>query len=297
LAFYKLVRALGKEGWIVNEEEVPPGYDFLPGVNSIMRFKDAPRGMRFSSFVILDCSDLRRCGKVAQLAQGKPIINIDHHISNPSFAQINWVDADYSSCAQMVYKLYKELRVPFNRDIALLLYIGMLTDTGSFRYSNTSRSTHQAVAELLKFKLDTVAIYKKVYEDISFADVKLIGKILPAIRQEAKGRIAWFQIERRILKRYTGKSSFDLAEYLFNFARAIKGVEVAVIFKHNLGVENEIRVNFRSQGKVDVNKIAAAFGGGGHKTASSCTIKGDISRIKRTVLRRIKEELLLISSK
>ena len=119
--------------------------------------------------------------------------------------------------------------------------------------------------------------------------MKLLARILPGIRQEAKGRVIWFQVKQNILK--NKKSSFDLSEHILSFGRAIKDAQVVVLFKENLGVENEIRVNFRSQGKVDVNKIASFFGGGGHKAASGATVKGNIDQVRRRVLAKIKENL------
>jgi len=116
-----------------------------------------------------------------------------------------------------------------------------------------------------------------------------LSRILPTMRCEAQGRIAWFQVCQETLK--NKKLTFDLTDHVLTFARAIKGVEVAVLFKENLGVKDEIRVNLRSQGRVDVNKIAAFFGGGGHKTASGATVNGKIDQVRRRVLAKIKESL------
>ncbi len=290
LAFSGLLKALGKRAIIVNEDNVPYGYDFLTGLKSIKKLKNNLKDMRFDYFVTLDCSDLKRCGQVSKInISNKPILNIDHHISNARFGNINWVDSHSSSCTEMIYRLFKELRVSFNRDIALFLYVGMVTDTGSFRYSNTTSLTHKAVSELLRYNLDTPQIYKNIYENIPFQDMKLLIKLLSTLRIEAQGKIAWFQIRRDMLK--SKRISFDVTEQILNFARAIKGVEVAVLFKENLRTRNEVRVNLRSQGKVDVNKIACFFYGGGHKTASGATVQGKIDKVRKKVLAKIKESL------
>jgi len=290
LAFYNILKRLGKNAIVINEDSLPYGYDFLPNKNKIIKFKDNFRNIEFDCFVVLDCSDLSRTGEVYRLnSEQKPILNIDHHISNQKFGNINWIDSHASSCSEMIYKLYKALRLPLDRDTAVLLYTGILTDTGSFRYSNATSLTHKVVSELLKFNLDIPQIYKSVHENIPFEDMKLLARILPGIRQEAKGRVIWFQIKRNMLK--NKKSSFDLSEHILSFGRAIKDAQVVVLFKENLGVENEIRVNFRSQGKVDVNKIASFFGGGGHKAASGATIHGKINDVRRKVLAKIKENL------
>lgn len=292
LAFYNLVKKLGKSAVVVNEDNLPYGYDFIPHKDKLIKYKDNLRGIKFDCFVVLDASDLTRTGEVYRLNLKAPktVLNIDHHISNRWFGDINWVEPTAASCSEMIYKLYKAMHVPFDKDTALLLYTGIVTDTGSFRYSNTSSMTHKAASELLKFKLDVAQIYKSVYENIPFEEMKLLSRILPGMKREAGGRIIWFQIKQDILK--NKKLSFDLSEQLLTFGRAIKDAEVVVLFKENLGAKNEIRINLRSQGKVDVNKIAQLFGGGGHKTASGATVKGStIDQVRRRVLAKIKENL------
>jgi phosphoesterase RecJ-like protein len=286
LAFFWLVQAMGKYATIVNVDNLPSEYDFLPGIKRIKKFKGNLKKIKFDCFVILDCSDLNRCGKVAQINR-KPIINIDHHISNERFGDINWVEPQASSTCEMIYQLYKELHVPLNRNVALALYTGILIDTGSFHYRNTTRLTHKIVSELLKYKLDISRIYKQVYENIPFKDMRLFSRILPTLKLQFDGRLAYFKIKRELLKNV----SIDLSEQLLTFARAIKGVEIAVLFKENFGPKDEVRVNFRSQGKVNVNKIANFFGGGGHKTASGATVKGKIDQVRKEVLAKIKESL------
>ncbi len=291
LAFYHLVRRLGKAATVINEDSLPYGYEFMPYKNKLIKFKDNLKDIKFDCFVALDCSDLARTGEVYRLnSQRKPVLNIDHHISNQKFGDVNWVEPAASSCSEMIYKLYKSLLIPLDKDAAVLLYTGMLTDTGSFRYSNATSSTHRVVSELLKFNLDVPQIYKSVYENIPFEDMKLLSKILPCLRRETRGRIIWFQIKHNMLR--SKKLSFDLSEHILSFGRSIKDAEVVVLFKENLGVANEIRVNFRSQGKVDVNRIAQFFGGGGHKTASGATIRGKIDDVRRRVLTKIKENLI-----
>ena len=184
LAFYLLLKKLGKSAVIVNEDDVPYGYDFLPGKDIIRRYKDNMKVPDFDCFAVLDCSGLRRTGEVYRLnlKAKKPVLNIDHHISNERFGALNWVEPDASSCAEMVYKLYKKLGIPFDKDSATLLYTGLLADSGSFRYSNTTSFTHKAAAELLRYGLDVVYIYKKVYEEVPFEDMRLLTKILPGVR-------------------------------------------------------------------------------------------------------------------
>jgi phosphoesterase RecJ-like protein len=290
LAFYRLVKALKKEAYVVNEDKVPLEYGFFPDIDKIRLFNGDARKIDFDCFVLLDCSDKERCGEVGSLAgPDKAVLNIDHHISNRYFGKVNWVEPYASSASEMVYRLFKSMRIPIDKKSALLLYVGIMTDTGSFRYSNTSAFTHLAAADLMRQGLDVRQIYKSVYENIPYRDMKLLSGILPGMKRQAQGKVVWFKIKREV---YRGKKvTFDLSEHILSFARAVKGIEVAVIFKENLGNKNEVRINFRSQGKVDVNKVASFFGGGGHKSAAGCTVSGNIDDICRRVLARIKSEL------
>ncbi len=287
LAFLRLVKALGKNAVIVNEDRLPYGYGFLPGLSNIRKYKDNLKGIKFDCFVVLDCSDLKRTGEVYRMnKENKPVINIDHHVCNCRFGTFNWVDPYASSACEMIYELYKKLGVKLDKDAALFLYVGILTDTGSFRYSNTTSVTHKIVAELLSFGLDVVEIYKNVYGNLPFKDMKLVTHVLNNIKRRHNGQLAWFEVSGAVLKKYKAQY-VDLTDYVMNFARAIKDVEVAVLFKENLGVKNEIRVNFRSQGKIDVNKIAQGFCGGGHKAASGCTVQGRLADVRSRVLKKI----------
>ena len=290
LAFYNLLKKLGKKAVIVNEDGTPYGYDFLPGKDDIRRLGGINNKLRLDCFCFLDCSDLKRPGEVYRLnTAGKPVLNIDHHISNQMFGDVNWVDAHASSCSEMIYRLYKEMGISFDKETALCLYVGMVTDTGSFRYPNTTSFTHKACAELLEYDLDIPGVYKNVYENIPYVDMKLLFQVLPGLKLYYSGKVACVQIKKEILR--NKKLSFDLSEHVLSFARSIKGVKVVALLKDNLGVRDEIKINLRSEGSVDVNKIAAFFGGGGHKTASGATAHGKIDQVRRKVLAKIREAL------
>ena len=290
LGFYSLIKKLGKKITIINEDKIPYGYDFLPGTEFIHLLSESPKNVDFDCFVVLDCADLKRTGDVYKLnKEKKPILNIDHHISNRNFGDVNWVSPYASSCSEMIYKLHKKLNIPIDKDCALALYTGMMTDTGSFHYSNTSSYTLKAAAGLLKFGINVAQVYRATYENIPQADVKLLLKLLLKMKFFCRGQVAVFWVKRELFK--NKKPSVDLADLLLSFARAVKGVEVVVLFKENLGTKNEVRVNLRSQGRVDVNQIAGFFGGGGHKSAAGCTLAGDIKNIAKKVITKIQQAL------
>lgn len=289
LALYLLLKKLGKSARIVNQDATPPAYSFLPAVGRIRRLSGSTPSA-FDCFVAVDCSNLKRCGEVSRFSwQAKELLNIDHHVSNERFGNANWVDHKVSSAAEMIYHLYVAMAVALDRQSALCLYVGMMTDTGSFHYSNTNASTHQIAAKLLAYGFDVTEVYRRIYESMPLADAKLLCALLPTIRLSAQGRIAWFQVPEGIVRKEG--VFFDLSEQLLKFARSIQGVEIAAVFRQNLSVRHEIKVNLRSQGKVDVNKVAALFGGGGHPTASGCTIKGPLAVVRRRVLQKIRSAL------
>ena len=286
LGFYNLIKKLGKRATIVSDDQLPGGYDFLPGIWRIRRLTRKLKHIEFDCLVVLDCADLKRTGRVYQLNQEhRRILNIDHHISNQFFGDVNWVDAQTSSCSEMIYKLYKQLALPLDQDTALVLYTGIMTDTGSFRYANTSSATFKAVAELLKFKVKVAEEYRQIYENIPAGEIKVLLKFLSEIKFFEHGRIVAFELKQKVSKK--DKNNLDLADYLLSFGRAIKGVEVVVLLKQSFDSGTGVRVNLRSQGRVDVNKIATFFGGGGHKAAAGCTITGSLSMVRSKVIAKI----------
>jgi len=290
LAFYRLLKALGKRVDIVAEDSVPYPYRFLPGIAGIKKVNKKIIRMNSGCLVTLDCADLTRCGRVAGLVRpGLTVLNIDHHASNTRFGNVNWVEPQATSCTHMLYKLYKRLRLPLDRDTALFLYVGLLTDTGSFHYQNTTEATHRVAAELLKYNLDVTCIYRSIYENIPFQDLKLLSRILLNIRSQCSGQIIWFQVGRNLIRER--EAVFDLSEEVLKFGRLARNAEAVVFFKESPKNKKEIRVNLRSQGRLDVNKIARFFGGGGHKAASGITMHGSLEEVARRVLGRIRESL------
>ncbi|MFH0917837.1 MAG: bifunctional oligoribonuclease/PAP phosphatase NrnA [Candidatus Omnitrophota bacterium] len=295
LGFYNLIKKLGRRATIISDDQLPYGYDFLPGFQRIRRFGQKSKYIKFDCLVVLDCADLKRTGRVYKLnLDHQPVLNIDHHISNQIFGDVNWVNVQASSCSEMIYQLYKRLHLAMDKDTALVLYTGIMTDTGSFRYSNTSSSTLKAAGELLKLGVNVAEVYRYAYENISPSEAKLLLKFLSQVKFFGRGKIAAFSIDPKL---YGGKRiGLDLADHVLSFGRAIKGVEVVVLFKNSLGPNSLVRVNLRSQGRVDVNKIAAFFGGGGHQTAAGCTICAAPKVVRRKVITKICQFLKLNSS-
>lgn len=292
LAMKELLINMGKSAFILDSDVVPDHYKFLPKAGEVSN--DLKRIGPFDVAVVLDCPTLKRTGNVSKVIKEKAklVINIDHHISNEKFGHINWVDPHASSAGEMVHRLYKETGVKLSKEAALSLYIAILTDTGSFNYDNTSSMTHEIAGELLGYGLDPAVVSESVYERRSLEDIRLLALVLDTLKVNKTGTIAYMEVTKDMIE----KTGADIAksEGLINYARSIDKVKVAALFKEDPKEKNRINISFRSKGNgetIDVNKIAAVFGGGGHTRASGCIVVGTLEEAKKKVLAKIEEVL------
>ncbi len=273
LAMYGLLKKLGKKAVIYNQDATPKIYEFLPYVQNI---KNKLEENKFEVALVLDCSDSSRTGIVKDyLSRVDYIINIDHHISNTYFGDTNWVDPRASSASEMVYRLCKKVGV-MNRNIALCIYTGIFTDTGNFTYANTTPEVHRVTSELLKYGIVPTKIFETIHSACSPDNIKFIGKVLSSIKVDYTNRICWVLIKR------WPEMGFDLTEIIFSIMKLLKDIEVFILFKKV--ARKKIRVNFRSRSRVDVNRIAKFFGGGGHKRASGTTIYDYLEHTEKKVI-------------
>lgn len=280
LALYLLLKQLKKKVFIYNHDKNPDAYLFLPKIRTI---KNRIRDSKFDVFFVLDCSDLSRTGKVKDTPFAwDTLVNIDHHISNTGFGDINWVEPKLSSTCEMIYYLAKELKV-INKEIAKCLYTGIFTDSGSFTYASTSSDTHAIAADLMKFDLSPDKIYERVHSLCDPEDIRFIGKQISKLNFSPNGKICWAVIS------YWQEKSYDLTDVIFSIMRLLKEPLVFVLFKR---VERQkIRINFRSRSRVDVNKIAKVFGGGGHKRASGTTFVGTLKEAENRVISFMQDKI------
>lgn len=285
LALASLLKRLGKDVLIVDQDEPPEICAFLPRIGSIILLEDLKkeRLRGFDCAIVVDCPTLERIGEVKGLITDKmTVVNIDHHISNVMFGDANWVDLKAAADGEMIFDIFKKFKMRINREEATLLYSAIVTDTGSFRYSNTTAKTHLVAAELIEIGVDTNGIFERLFEMRSYNATRLLGMALTTIKRSKDGKVVWFWLTKRMIKKAAAK--FDDAENFINFARAVKGSCVAIFFKETPR-EGEIKVSFRGKRGIDVNKIAAKFGGGGHPGASGCAIKAAAKEAESKVLR------------
>ena len=287
LALALYLKAKGKKVFVINEEAVPHRFTFLPADKLLRPLKNLKR-IDYDAAIILDCGELDRIGKVRTLLRpGKPVINIDHHITNDMFGTHNLVVSSASSSSEVLYDFLKRGGCRFSRDMAMLLYLGIMTDTGSFRYENTSAHTHAIVSDLLKFKFSVPTLYKKLYESVPLKDLKAFIQVVAKFQSLFGTKVACIELSKKILSKFS--QDFDLRDKIFGFLRTSKSVEVIIIFTEDkAGIT---RVNLRSQSRVDVARLAHHFKGGGHSRASGCLIRASMKKAKRQILKELKKVL------
>src|SRR3989338_57959 len=228
IAIASLLKKLGKEAVILDDSPVPNLLQFMAGTENVS--KEMPHDFNYQAVIILDCPDLTRIGRVNDyLKKDSAIINIDHHISNINFGKFNWVEPELSSKGEMIYDLFKAFKMKINLDEAIVLYAAIMTDTGSFRYSNTSSKTHRIAAELIDIGVQPYEMHTKIYETSSIEDTNLLGESLQTMKLTEDRKIAWLWVTKDMLKKT--KASLEGTEGIINFARSIDGVEIAVLFR------------------------------------------------------------------
>lgn len=286
VAVAHLLKGMGKRAVCYFNDPPPEGLQFLAKGTPITT--RLPRG-HFDAGIVVDAPVLERLGRPAAVfGKLSTLISIDHHVSHNGFAHINWVDAQVSSSGEMVYWLHQALRRPISPAARLGIYVAVVTDTGSFRYSNTSAKTHEVAARMVREGIEPRPVSEMIYETSSRGRIKLLADVLDTLRVSRDGRIGWVIVTRAMQKR-SGAVPGD-TEGFVDFARSLKGVEVAVFFREVLG-QKKIKVSFRSKGRADVNRIASVFGGGGHKAASGCELSLPLQEAVRRVIREVRRSL------
>lgn len=279
LAMYHILRDMGKEVVVYNQDETPENYRFLPGskiiVNTLEPVED------FDAVFVLDCSEIDRIGNEAsRVASIKRMINIDHHISNMRFCDLSLVDPEASSTGEILYRLLERIEIDLTPDIAINLYTAILTDTGSFCYSTTGKDTFAVAGKLVEKGANPQRIAESVYETNPAAKIKLLAKALDTLELDWDGKISSIKITRQMLEDVGALQEYT--EGFVDIPRSIKGVEVAVLY--NEMSENSFRISLRSKGRINVERVAGEFGGGGHFSASACSVKGDIDAVKNSIV-------------
>jgi phosphoesterase RecJ-like protein len=277
------LRALGKEVAVVNADPAPAPLMQFPGVPDI-QIADRVAG-EYDAAIIMECGDLGRTG-VAGLERFF-VINIDHHPGNAVYGQLNWFDSDAAACGEMVFELLRGLGAPLTEQIATHIYLAILTDTGSFHYSNISPRTFDICKETLAAGVDPVRVARNVYDSNNMGRLKLFGAVLSAMQLDTAGRIAIVYLDHEMARAAGG--TYEDTEGLINLPLTVKEIQAVVFFKQIEG--DEYRVSMRSKGDIDIGSVAKGFGGGGHKNAAGCTVKGGIDALQKLFVEHIEQAI------
>jgi phosphoesterase RecJ-like protein len=275
---------LGKTVTAHNLDPVPEIYRFLPQNQRIKIGK--PVHGRYDAFIVVD-ADPPRTGLFDETYPADLLINIDHHITNPLAWPLTWMDANASATGEMIVTLIKELGVKIDRDIALCLYTAIFTDTGSFRYSNTTPESMKISAALLEAGADPWLVTENVYESFSYTRLKLLGEVIANMERSADGRTAWVVVTDELYRR-TNTTAEDTDNFV-NFVRSAKGVEVAVLMRQTGSAQ--YKISMRSKGRVDLTVLAQSFGGGGHKNAAGGVLDGALDEVKKRVIGEVEKAI------
>jgi len=283
LAMFLFLKKLNKNVKIVNYDKVPSIYKFLPSVNEVSVYNKKTLKNNFDVIIIIDCSSTERTIPLSYNKKNTSIVNIDHHINNFQFGNLNWINPEFSATGEMIYFIIEKFK-KLDRSIAACLYTAIITDTGRFTYQ-MSKFTMDIVKNLIEYKIMPVEIATKIYLEKPYKSVKLLSLALGNLKFDFKNKVCWMKITRQLYKKTNTDEEFT--EGFIDFLAEIKESEIVFLMKEK---EDGIKVSLRSKEKFDVEKLARKFGGGGHKKASGCFFKNKkIEEVEKTILNEIRK--------
>lgn len=288
LAMAGILKALNKEALLANADGLPRRFATLPWADELVNYEALPELDPGISLIAVDSADEARLAQLEQrLPAGAQILNIDHHPTNTRFGQVNLVLPEAASCTQILYYLAQELEVPLTPPLATCLYTGLMTDTGGFRYSNTSKEALQVAAALVEAGASPSDLADAYLEQLTLGHLKLLRSTLSTLQVEENSQLAFMRLSHQELEQIQA-SQEDLSG-LVQYAIRLEGVEVGLMFTEIQ--PHVVRVNLRSKRRVDVARIAGLFGGGGHERAAGCTVNGNLNDVVAAVCQKVREEL------
>ena len=270
LALYHVLKGMGKEVQVVIDDHVPDIYDILPGVGEIQKYARQP--LAADLVILLDARPGRE-GRVCS-AVSAPVLNIDHHVSNDGSADYTYVKPDASATAEILYRLLREWGIALTREVAFCLYAGIATDTGFFRFENTTADCLEAAAELVRSGAEPHALADAVTTK-RFKDIQCMAKALKTAELFHGGRVAGVFLDKSL-------KDLELTDDLIDMIRFTKGVDIAFLLKYE--AEETYRVRMRSRVS-DVSRILEPFGGGGHAHAAGCTLCMSMESARETLIK------------
>jgi bifunctional oligoribonuclease and PAP phosphatase NrnA len=292
LALAQILDELGKEVSVVNQDRPPSRFDFLPGIERVQQ-PAAVAGRTFDTAFVVDCASLERIGNVRERLDGIAIVNLDHHRSNARFGTVNHIEPETCASGMLVYQLNERLGLPLDFRKATNMYVGIISDTGNFRYSNTSPEVMRVGSRLVETGIDSADLASRIFATKSHAALRLLGEALVSLTSELGGKVGMIVLDRDVFAR-TGAEQSDV-EGVVNYAKHLSGTLVGVLLRE--AASGEIKASFRAEGGVDVDKVASQFGGGGHRNAAGARLPGPLAEARRRVLVELEREILAIEAR
>lgn len=283
LALYFILKKLNKKPIILNQDRLPRIYNFLPDSDKVHCLEDNYINIKnIDVGIIVDCSNFERIEETYKIFKNiKNIINIDHHNSNKKFGKLNYIDSSASSVGEIIYDLIKYINLDLlDEKISTCLYTAIITDTGSFRYSNVSSKTFNVVSDLASQGIKPNLIADNIYNRNTYSGLKLLGKALLTLEVDESNYVSWLTITRDMLN--NTEANDEEVEGIIDMVRTLENTEVSILFRETK--DNKIKVSFRSKGDFNVNKFAGKFNGGGHPNSSGCVCSGKIAEVKEKIL-------------
>lgn len=283
-----LLSCLGKKYTMLNEGPIPQRMEYLWHAGEIANLAEGDLPREYSHIICVDCADFQRVGLTKRhFASDALIVNIDHHPTNNGYGYVNLIKPDAAATAEILFDLLKTFEVEWDIDVATALYTGLLTDTGGFRYSNTSPKVMAAVSELLELGVNGPMLAETLLEEMTLGQVKVLNRALSTLQLSPNGDIAWVSITPQDM--LDCEAANEDLEGIVNYPRNIRGVEVGILFK--VIHERAVKASFRSAGKVDVAALAQVFGGGGHTRAAGARIDTTLEEAIPMVLQEVRRHL------
>lgn len=283
LALYRLLKDLGKDAVIYNQDPTPANYRFLPDEEVIIHTlgdMDA-----FEVAFILDCSELERVGiEAPRVGSIRTLINIDHHVSNGGFCDLRIIDTMASSTGELILRIIEATGTKVTKEMATNLYTAIITDTGGFRYNNTSPEALAAAGRLVGYGADPQYISECIYENNPAVKLRLMARALSTLSFDHGGAVGFLSVCQGDFEEIQAMP--EHTEGFVDLPRSVEGVVVSLLFTEMPG--GVFKVSMRSKDAFNVERVARSFGGGGHINAAACRVEGDLETVKNKVLDRIR---------
>lgn len=283
-----LLRSLGKTAEVIVSDNIPVAYQQLPGADEIRKVAEIDRD--YDAVFVIECSDILR-PEIINLDR-QFTVNIDHHATCEHFGTVNWIDSTASAVGEMIYNLCKAIGGRVTKEIADCVYLALVADTGSFHYPNTTDRTLKVASELVKVGVKPAEISEMIYNGYTWGRIELMREVMNTVRRDDSGKVA-FMRQTLAMKRLSGAVEGDNANFV-NFPLMAREIE-AVVYMREVG-EEVYRVSLRSKGDINVAKIAERFGGGGHKNAAGCSIRGNWDLMERELVKSLTEAVEKVHS-